>query len=596
VAPGALTRAVLQFRSIGRSRFRQASSGVLLPSGVGETSWHSIGPVGIDKYWGIVSGRVAPPHRRQRVRRLFDRRLPGEGKTYLGTAQADSSGNWSLTAPAVPIASGQTLTATATTPRSSSAPPETSEFAANVPAGRLVVTTAADTSSCTPTTYSLRCAIADANSDGSGDTISFNIPASDPGCAPTSVQGQTLPVCTIAQQSGLPRLSASNTLIDGYTQPGARANTNPIGHGDNAVIAIRLDGGACSCGLSMAGTDEIVRGLAILNFNYGILIGARGKTANTVSGDFIGTDGINAAGGTVGIYIASGASGNIVGGTTPATANLVSGSQDGILIGAGRGNVVEGNYVGTDVTGTAAVHNAKTANAVRSENGSLSMPVTAAGLPNGAGVVVFAGASSTTIGGTTGRGNIIAYNGTGVASTASSGTVITGNTLRSNHDGIVVYGGETGDRATLNTITGSADAGVAVGNSGNDSAHAVISQNSISGSGGLGIDLAPIGVVTCSGSNGSPNDGTPCPAIGSAATSRVSGSACARCKVEVFAAAPNGLGHGDGQTYLGSATAGTTGAWVLSGIPLRSGQRVTATATRPSPAESSEYATNVTVH
>src|SRR5581483_7311149 len=49
-------------------------------------------------------------------------------------------------------------------------------------ASTLTVTTTADLSTCT-TTLSLRCAINQANKDGSGDTIAFNIPHTDPGCA-----------------------------------------------------------------------------------------------------------------------------------------------------------------------------------------------------------------------------------------------------------------------------------------------------------------------------------------------------------------------------------------------------------------------------
>jgi len=75
-------------------------------------------------------------------------------------------------------------------------------------------------------------------------------------------------------------------VIDGYTQPGLRANTALLGSGDNAILAIHLNGG-----LTMAGTGQTLRGLAILNFNYGILIGTKGYTGNTVSGCFIGTDG-----------------------------------------------------------------------------------------------------------------------------------------------------------------------------------------------------------------------------------------------------------------------------------------------------------------
>src|SRR5438477_10429369 len=59
----------------------------------------------------------------------------------------------------------------------------------------LTVTTTGDLASpCTSAAFSLHCAITQANSDGSGDTIQFNIASSDPGCKPATVQGQTVNV------------------------------------------------------------------------------------------------------------------------------------------------------------------------------------------------------------------------------------------------------------------------------------------------------------------------------------------------------------------------------------------------------------------
>ena len=50
--------------------------------------------------------------------------------------------------------------------------------------------------------------------------ITFNIPASDPNC------GAVTGVCTISLLSALPGVRNS-VVIDGYTQSGATANTNP---------------------------------------------------------------------------------------------------------------------------------------------------------------------------------------------------------------------------------------------------------------------------------------------------------------------------------------------------------------------------------
>ncbi|HZO72603.1 MAG TPA: hypothetical protein VFB60_10410, partial [Ktedonobacteraceae bacterium] len=96
-------------------------------------------------------------------------------------------------------------------------------------ASTLTVTTTADLSSCTAGMLSLRCAINQVNKDGSGDTIVFKIPPTDSGCTARASNGS--PICTISVTSsilGLPALTATNTTINGYTQPGAHANTNPL--------------------------------------------------------------------------------------------------------------------------------------------------------------------------------------------------------------------------------------------------------------------------------------------------------------------------------------------------------------------------------
>jgi hypothetical protein len=57
----------------------------------------------------------------------------GEGVLYLGSATADSAGQWSLSLPSSGIACGPYVTATATAPASLGSAAQTSEFAASVP-------------------------------------------------------------------------------------------------------------------------------------------------------------------------------------------------------------------------------------------------------------------------------------------------------------------------------------------------------------------------------------------------------------------------------------------------------------------------------
>ena len=112
-----------------------------------------------------------------------------------------------------------------------------------------------------------------------------------------------------------------------------------------------------------------------------------GASGNLVRGNYIGTD----VTGTVGLpnrfwgIELTDAPGNTIGGTEPGAGNLISGNgfnEEGELLGGGiriqfesPGNLVQGNLIGTDASGTAP-------------------------LPNGLGVLFDLGASGNTIGGT----------------------------------------------------------------------------------------------------------------------------------------------------------------------------------------------------
>ena len=89
---------------------------------------------------------------------------------------------------------------------------------------------AADTYTVTSTgdngAGTLRQAILDANAHPGSDDIHFAITGSE--------------VHTIAPASPLPAMTGPGT-IDGYTQTGALANSNPTGQGLNTVLKIEID-------------------------------------------------------------------------------------------------------------------------------------------------------------------------------------------------------------------------------------------------------------------------------------------------------------------------------------------------------------------
>lgn len=193
---------------------------------------------------------------------------------------------------------------------------------------------------------SLRQAIVAANDAPGTDTIAFAIPGSG--------------VHEILVSSSLPGF-VETVVVDGYTQPGSSANGNPLG--SNAQIRIELAGTGSSSvhglALLVGATGSTVRGLAINRFG-GPQINAIGDDC-VITGNFIGTDatGTIAYPSTPGTRLGLSVSGDRcrIGGSAPADRNVISGnSHVGVYVG-GSDVVVQGNLIGTDRTGGAALGN-----------------------------------------------------------------------------------------------------------------------------------------------------------------------------------------------------------------------------------------------
>lgn len=195
---------------------------------------------------------------------------------------------------------------------------------------------------------SLRQAILDANANGSGvvDTITFNIPGAG--------------VKSIKPNSPLPIL-LTPTTIDGFSQPGVIENSLTVGH--NSVLLIELDGtnaGSTAYGLILQGANSTIKGLVINRFAFG---GINIDAANAkIQGNFIGT---NAAGATAlgngdGVFFSGNGKDSVIGGQNQWERNVISGNKSiGVAIGVETNtNIkVEGNYIGTDASGTKDVGN-----------------------------------------------------------------------------------------------------------------------------------------------------------------------------------------------------------------------------------------------
>jgi hypothetical protein len=251
----------------------------------------------------------------------------------------------------------------------------------------------------------LRAAIAQSNAGGDNDTdtINFNIGG---GGAQTIVLTSPLDPLT------------DPTIVDGTTQPGWAAGAPLI-----ELNAAGIAGNGIGLDMASGSTGSTVRGLII---NRAPVSGIRvlGSSNNVIAGNVLGTNLASAAGlGNVnGIHLGNSggnnADNNLIGGTTLADANVISGNTVGIFIDGGIGgggvkaalNRIQGNFIGTDVTGTVARGNTQ------------------------AGVEVFGNVANNLVGGTAaGEGNTIAFNGAdGVQVWNSGATVPTGNSVLGN--------------------------------------------------------------------------------------------------------------------------------------------------------------------
>jgi CSLREA domain-containing protein len=429
--------------------------------------------------------------------------------------------------------------------------------------------------------------------------------------------------------------------IDGYSQPGSSPNTLAVG--DDAVLTIELDGSSGGAnGLTLYAPNCTVQGLVINRFTVGIFIetvSGQPSGGHVIRGNFIGT---NAAGtaalgnDSFGLFVR--AVNNVIGGTNPADRNVISGNGTGSAGSAGThanikfeadfgpttGSVVQGNYIGTDKTGTIALFTAGSGHGIMVQSG----------LPTGGGV---------TIGGTTAAArNVISGNpqqGVNVLTNpCMAGNTVTGVTIQGNFIGVDANGTPLGNGfggvrlrcgAIGNTIGGTVPgAGNVIayngaadfnGNGINADGAVAPTGNSILGNSiygnvklsggllhaGLGIDLGDDGPTPNdsgdgdSGANRRQNYPVLASASSTAGSTRVQGtfnSTPSRSfRIEVFSStACDAFGFGEGQTFLTGfpATTDAAGNAVLDATfsgTLAPGTVVTATATDLTTGDTSEF-------
>jgi hypothetical protein len=376
-----------------------------------------------------------------------------------------------------------------------------------------------------------------------------------------------------------------NNVVQGNFIGTDATGTNAL---PNTVAGVTVDTGSSSnlIGGTVAGARNVISGNN-LPYDYGVIITGAGTSGNVIEGNYIGlgANGETAVSNYFGTMVSGGATNNIFGGTVVGARNVISGNFSyGMLVkDAGTsGNVVEGNYVGLDAGGVAA-------------------------LPDDFGVIVYNGATNNLIGGTSaGAANYVSgsYYGVCITDPGTSGNFVEGNFIGTDYTGTNAVGNYY-NVALQNNATGNYIGGVNAG-AGNVIAFAgwdgvvlfqagtinnSIRGNSIFSNHSLGIDLS-----------GFANDLQASPiitnAFGSGISTVVQGKLISTANTRFFVDVYRNLAGSQGQFYLGTASMTTDGSGNASFAYTNTsgnyaGQAITATATAAN-GDTSEFSAAVT--
>jgi hypothetical protein len=338
---------------------------------------------------------------------------------------------------------------------------------------------------------------------GNGDGLSINVS----GC---TVRGL---VINRFHGNGLVLGEAVASRVEGCFIGTNAAGTASLGNDLNGVLVSASD--HCTVGGTDPAARNLISGNGVADVNSdldpqfqnrnGILINGGGTTDHVVQGNHIGT---NAAGTAPipnvknGIALVNGTHDNLIGGDSASARNLISGNQangfgggltgtDVLIRGAGTDrNKIQGNYIGTDVTGMTSFFTAAplTIDTDAADN-LIGGPDCMTGSPPGN--LILDASDGIDIGATGAA--------PGVRTAAGSGNTIQGNFIGPRADGSIDFGGgnegegvfisnSPGTIVTDNFIAGSQGDGVCFnGDTAADTAGSVVSRNIITLNEGEGI-------------------------------------------------------------------------------------------------------------
>jgi titin len=363
--------------------------------------------------------------------------------------------------------------------------------------------------------------------------------------------------------------------------------------------------------INIIGGTEPGAGNLISGNSTGIELFGNGTSGNAVQGNYIGTDASGSAGvGNVLGVVIGGATENLIGGSTPTARNVISGNSHGIeIVGPNAsGNQVKGNYVGTDATGKLALGNGFHGVLLDGADNNL-IGGTGAGdgnvisysqwgvrISEATGNVVAGNYVGTNASGTVALGNLYGIEISGIfpgSNVIGGGDPGAGNLIAGAEEGIRLIQGATKNVIHGNYVGTNRD-GASLGNEVGISIEG-LSQNiiggSLAGEGNVIAFSASHGVVdrplfpflpgsTIRGNSIHANGGKgiesmvfpelPPPVV--AAAGSASGTACAQCTIDVYSDSED-----EGRVYHGSTVADGAGSWSYTAGVV--GPHVTATAT-----------------
>ncbi len=339
---------------------------------------------------------------------------------------------------------------------------------------------------------SLRDAIINANATLGADTITFNIPGSG--------------VKTINLVIPLPEIT-ERVVIDATTQPGYAGT--PLIELDGLTL-----GNFGGNGLVIKASNSTVRGLSIGNFRGGNAIFLSACDNNTIQANYLGVaaNGTTARSNNRGIVLTN-SSNNVIGGTTAAARNVIAGNNSSGIAVEGNNNVIQGNFIGTNAAGTAALANFTNISIdnVASTDNLVGGTATGAGnllsggqwgvLSNGTRTTIQGNRIGTDVTGTNRIPNSVGVQSTGPDSLIGGQTAAARNIISGNQgDGVSIRG--TGSKLQGNYIGTDITGALALGNNGNGvsaTEHALIggtvpeARNIIAASGQANVSLGQSG-------------------------------------------------------------------------------------------------------